>query len=549
MEKVKELEWVGAILESGEKDIVQAHPNGHSVLNGVVVLTKGLIGAKFGSCFDMMPVNEPAAREKFLQETELVLRYGDKWEKPSLWFQKQPSRKKQKTEEKKNNDASADRSDLFQLVPTDIKVGVYKSAPSELEYLRQDLASQLAVIEKDLGLVHREVNAAEDTARVKSNRNRIEDVTSQRLTQDEITTMLKEGLPADQIIEKVCDSHATFGEMTEYAQKKYTEKKLQKYSRKFRIVPLTAQFLGETLWNHRSFCSNKLGDFRPMDTLPQILGLANIQAGSKALVVDGLMGLLAGAVLERLAGEGQVISGYINHEDSLRLVDFLPLSPQEKGILTQINLPKLVDGSPGNEFCLVQGRRLVLIEQQLGVLQGRLGDASAAGSEELVAEIQKEKELFERIKDGISRRVQLRQVSEDKQAKAFRFLRESGADCLIVASNKLDPVTTTLALMPFLAPARPFVVYSKRIEPLEQLREDLKSDVINMCLTETMLAYHQVLPGRTHPHMSSSAVGGYLLSGISLGKPVDDVKQGRGKEVQKLSKFRQEKLKKNETES
>ena len=44
-----------------------------------------------------------------------------------------------------------------------------------------------------------------------------------------------------------------------------------------------------------------------MDSLGQLLSWANVHSGSKLLVVESCIGLVVGAVLERMGGQGTVI--------------------------------------------------------------------------------------------------------------------------------------------------------------------------------------------------------------------------------------------------
>lgn len=48
--------------------------------------------------------------------------------------------------------------------------------------------------------------------------------------------------------------------------------------------------------------ASKIRDLRP-DTLAQIMSLANVQPGSKILVVEDVHGMLVSAVAERMGGE------------------------------------------------------------------------------------------------------------------------------------------------------------------------------------------------------------------------------------------------------
>ncbi|KAL9181810.1 hypothetical protein ACHAXT_012153 [Thalassiosira profunda] len=123
-------------------------------------------------------------------------------------------------------------------------------------------------------------------------------------------------------------------------------------------------------------------------------------------------------------------------------------------------------------------------------------------------------------------------------------------DSLVIAT-KYDPTTVLMRLLPYLAPSCPFVVYHEFMEPLletfrtlQNYYDDHKCDdnepdnsatksngaktktpkpmmlrrniAINLRLTDTWFREYQVLEGRTHPNMTMSQNGGYILMGTKL---------------------------------
>ena len=108
-------------------------------------------------------------------------------------------------------------------------------------------------------------------------------------------------------------------------------------------------------------------------------------------------------------------------------------------------------------------------------------------------------------------------------------------DSLIIAT-KYDPTAILLRLLPYLAPSCPFVIYHEFLEPLLETFRTLqnyyvvenqedgnevpmmrrRNIAINLRLTDTWFREFQVLEGRTHPNMSISQNGGYILLGTKL---------------------------------
>ena len=132
--------------------------------------------------------------------------------------------------------------------------------------------------------------------------------------------------------------------------------------------------------------------------------------------------------------------------------------------------------------------------------------------------------------------------------------RPRQCDSLIIAT-RYDPTAMLLRLLPYLAPSCPFVVYHEFLEPLLETFRTLQSyrvsnDVdekddddaaatdkqqqqrtqtttkqpmmlrrnvaVNLRLTDAWFREYQVLEGRTHPVMSMSQNGGYILTGTKL---------------------------------
>ena len=124
-------------------------------------------------------------------------------------------------------------------------------------------------------------------------------------------------------------------------------------------------------------------------------------------------------------------------------------------------------------------------------------------------------------------------VIGDKNGDIPQDVRQ--CDSLIIAT-KYDPTATLLRLLPYLAPSCPFVIYHEFLEPLLETFRTLqnyyvvenqedgnevpmmrrRNIAINLRLTDTWFREFQVLEGRTHPNMSISQNGGYILLGTKL---------------------------------
>jgi len=117
--------------------------------------------------------------------------------------------------------------------------------------------------------------------------------------------------------------------------------------------------------------------------------------------------------------------------------------------------------------------------------------------------------------------------SKKKLTKATRadvdyFIRKEKFTSLILAHPQLDPKTTLPQLLEFCANSTPFIVWSMTLQPLADTMHVLRKRglAVSMTISEPFLRDHQVLPGRTHPVMTTEAnSGGDILSGTHAKQP------------------------------
>lgn len=99
---------------------------------------------------------------------------------------------------------------------------------------------------------------------------------------------------------------------------------------------------------------------------------------------------------------------------------------------------------------------------------------------------------------------------------------------LVVATTTFDPVSVLDVLLPKLRPSSPVVVFAATTQPLVRCYTLLKdAGCVDLLLTETWFRDFQVLPNRTHPNMSMSATGGFLLSATTTVLGTASSVQGR----------------------
>uniref|UniRef100_A0A8V0YUG3 tRNA (adenine(58)-N(1))-methyltransferase non-catalytic subunit TRM6 n=1 Tax=Gallus gallus TaxID=9031 RepID=A0A8V0YUG3_CHICK len=340
------------------------------------------------------------------------------------------------------------------------------------------------------------------------NRNIVDDGKSQKLTHDDIKALKDKGIKGQEIVQQLIENSTTFRDKTEFAQDKYIKKKKK---------------------NHLRY-----------DTLAQMLTLGNVRAGNKMIVMETCAGLVLGAVMERMGGYGSIIQMYPGggpiraatscfgfpkpffnnlHEFPLSKVDSLLC-----GTLSLETLP-----SEPEDTALTEEETNGLVDEKQTSVQGTEEESSAETAMEINQTEEQEtmdinaedaefKENKERENKENVREKQRKQWERTKKlTEAAALLREKNADGLLVAS-KFHPTPLLLSLLEFVAPSRPFVVYCQYKEPLlecyTKLRE--RGGVVNLKLSETWLRSYQVLPDRSHPKLTMSGGGGYILSGITV---------------------------------
>ncbi|THG97452.1 hypothetical protein EW026_g4559 [Hermanssonia centrifuga] len=126
----------------------------------------------------------------------------------------------------------------------------------------------------------------------------------QPLTSEEIETLKKSGLPAQEIIRKQIEQHANYSLKTEYSKEKYKKRKEAKYSKGFTTVIPTLFNVCEYWFNKDQ---NRLRDIRP-DSLSQILNMAGVRQGGRYLVVDDASGIVVAGIIQRLGGKGRLVT-------------------------------------------------------------------------------------------------------------------------------------------------------------------------------------------------------------------------------------------------
>ncbi|KAL4171284.1 hypothetical protein KRP22_009380 [Phytophthora ramorum] len=332
------------------------------------------------------------------------------------------------------------------------------------------------------------------------NRHYADTNSAQTLKQTDIGELREKGASGKEIIQKLVENSSTWETKTEFSKQKYLKKKQQKYMPRVRFLRCTAESLCRTyrLKNPAKICNLR------EDSLGQILVYGNIFAGGQVLVVDTCMGLVAGAIAERQGGSGRIICPYEGQQpaaDILRRFNF------DKRTVESIHY------IPFKQVRLLELNEEDVVEPQKVARDGLTPEERERLAEEraktFTPDQQKKYAEKKARRDGTK-------VNRQSPSTIRQWMREK-SDSLVIAAN-YDPEEVLLAMLPYLARSKPFVVYSEFLEPLTRTFATLQKmeAVIDLQLNETWTRENQVLPGRTHPEMNMSACSGYLLSGIKI---------------------------------
>jgi tRNA (adenine-N(1)-)-methyltransferase non-catalytic subunit len=279
------------------------------------------------------------------------------------------------------------------------------------------------------------------------------------------------------------------------------------------------------------FCSKPLRvGYLRFDALALMLGMANVGAHSRVLVMESCGGLVTAAVAERLGGHGVVCRTFAG-----------PNAPSSMEIAKTFNF----DGRVMESLRMVPLSRL--LEQRQRQIDGKTAAAPAAAAapppsqeagaagvdsmEQDAAEV----EVAVAIDGEAADAAQPAAADAAPDAAAAPQLQD-GAPAppappappaglthgppysgLILACPEVDAVSAMRRLLPLLAPSASFAVYSRSIQPLAECMAALRADglAVNLTLQECWYREQQVLPGRTHPTMVMNHGGGCLLSGCA----------------------------------
>ncbi|KAF8979404.1 tRNA (adenine(58)-N(1))-methyltransferase non-catalytic subunit trm6 [Entomortierella lignicola] len=149
--------------------------------------------------------------------------------------------------------------------------------------------------------------------------------------------------------------------------------------------------------------------------------------------------------------------------------------------------------------------------------------------------------------EGYHRRLKAYTIVEE----ARKILFQKDFDGLIIASQ-YQPESILPKLLPYIRGSRPVIVYHPSKEALLETSTWMRKspDLLAPQLTESWLRKSQVLPGRTHPEMSTWGSGGCLLTATRvLDQPVQAALTKRERAAMEKKNAEAKKLKREREDS
>ena len=358
----------------------------------------------------------------------------------------------------------------------------------------------------------------------------IDDNTAQKLNMSDVDQMKKDGVDRVDIIKNLVANSQTWSSKTTFAQEKWLKRKAKKYLLRFRVERCTP----ETICNVYRFKSSAKICAMRTDSLARLLSHANIYAGCRCLVFESLLGLITSSVAYRMRGLGRIISAYAGEQPNLNIIQMFNFKKNETEIIQPCpaNLigpaadivrtkgfthtgPQETVGAYGADYMKFLEKRRVEFEKDKIEFESKNNNNDGSNGNDnnnnnYNAFITRERHSY--FNNG--RRM------EDRP-RVQRLLLD-GFDSLIIAS-RYHPLPILKECIALLMPSASFAIYSEFVEPLNECYKYLHDYkiAIRMNIGDTWLREFQILPGRVHPQMNMVTSGGYVLTGIYLGRDAE----------------------------
>lgn len=315
---------------------------------------------------------------------------------------------------------------------------------------------------------------------------------------------LKKTCTGNEVIEKLVSSSATFDAKTQFSQQKYLAKKRLKHVQEVSVLPPRLQHICDCYWQTgiQKKCSIRF------DYLSSLLSSADVQCGSRVMLLDCTPGIVTGAIAQRLRGTGRiyrVLAGDGDRGGSCaadKAVGELDLCETTRSVIRPMPLTLLSLRSLTHDWLQVRASAPALSPEDLERINAGKDEAT------LAAEAQTRADKANRI-----------HKAQEARKHDFADIQAHGVSSLIVVAGEnedfLAEETIRCGLEGWLIPGGRVAVYGQHLQPLAALQGIWRKsgDFVDVKLVQLWTREYQVLPQRTHPIMDAEAMlqDGFLL--------------------------------------
>eukprot|EP01023_Acetabularia_acetabulum_P044881 TRINITY_DN452_c1_g1_i4.p1 TRINITY_DN452_c1_g1~~TRINITY_DN452_c1_g1_i4.p1 ORF type:complete len:517 (+),score=84.01 TRINITY_DN452_c1_g1_i4:75-1553(+) len=409
----------------------------------------------------------------------------------------------------------------------------------------------------------------------KSNADIVQQDSNQQISTQEIYKMKEDKVGGAQIVDALIAGSKTFEAKNEFSQQKYKHKKAKKYASWGVLRKPTAWIIAQAYYKKNPARVYNLRQ----DTLSMLLCAGNVRAGSRLLVVDACVGIVTGAALERMGGQGTLCQVQFNDRAQNALipgdaVSKYNLTNEELSVLRLVTYNML---SKGRQQTMFEDETEYIGYTEVGMtyteppapLEHAMFDDEAeyigytedgmtyAEPTEIISECNLQ--LADIEDNGAKQRQQANgdeqtsKQQEDKNqikqwskrwpeatAEEIQDMVGVGFDGVIIVAPAVDPYHLVELLSPFTMPSASLAIYSNYLEPLTKCYGQMQESklYINLFIQEAWLREYQVLPARTRPPMTMEGTGGYFMMATKVqDAPVSiPIKESSNLKKQKIHK-------------
>lgn len=257
-----------------------------------------------------------------------------------------------------------------------------------------------------------------------------------------------------------------------------------------------------------------------IDSLSQLISFCNVSAtGNFLLYESGTNGLVPAALLNSIGAntDGKLLHLHQGNVPQKQALLALNLEQEQLDRCISVNIYSL----------------LRQYYQGSGGVKRKLDEVSEDATEPLAKFAKTDNEVTDDVEMETDKNdVDVKNDADDADAKAkngdkqpkWVFENERGCELLrenldaLIIVAKEHPISIVNALISFVKPGRPVVIFNLSRDILVETFIDLKSSnkVTGLKLTSNWLRNYQILPNRTHPDVNMNGNSGFILHGYTI---------------------------------